>query len=267
MKLFERDYNSLTPEENSAWETLKEQEKIPFGSSCIIHNRFREYPKAVRHFESLFPNNYLDVVELKEEGRLSKELVDFVNLINTERVSERDILNFINGHRTYFIVASLLKVYYNFGHHDAYLFPEFPLGTSYKIDYLLVGRNSGGFHFVFVELESPQGGATLMNGELGAKFRKGMSQITDWEAWVEGNFSTLTEVFKTYRRDGALLPDEFFTFDKTRIHFIVIAGRRKDFNEKTYRIRRKRHRENAELILHYDNLIDAVEQIIGKDTY
>ncbi len=160
-----------------------------------------------------------------------------------------------------------MKPYYHFGHHDTYLFPEFPFGTSYKIDYLLVGRSSGGFQFVFVELESPQDGATLMNGELGAKFRKGLSQITDWEEWVEGNFSTLTEVFRSCRRVGALLPDEFCKFDKTRFHFIVVAGRRNDWKDKTYRTRRKRLQEDAVLILHYDNLVDAASQIIGNETY
>ena len=41
----------------------------------------------------------------------------------------------------------------NIGNHGAYLFPEFQLGSSYKADYLLLGKSSGGFEFIFVELE------------------------------------------------------------------------------------------------------------------
>jgi len=41
------------------------------GTIAITESRFHEYPKAARHFTSLFPNNYLDIVELKDEVRLS----------------------------------------------------------------------------------------------------------------------------------------------------------------------------------------------------
>ena len=63
------------------------------------------------------------------------------------------------------------------GHHGAYLFPEFPLGTSYKADYLLIGNGSGGHEFIFIELENPKGNITLQNGELGNTFRKGILQV------------------------------------------------------------------------------------------
>lgn len=49
----------------------------------------------------------------------------------------------------------MLKGNYNFGHHDAYIIPEFMLGNSYKVDYLLIGKSSRGYEFVFIELEKP----------------------------------------------------------------------------------------------------------------
>jgi len=182
-------------------------------------------------------------------------------------VNERKILDFINNDRAYFIIASLLKNYYSFGHHNAYLFPEFALGNSHKVDYLLVGKSSGGWSFVFVEMESPNKSITLANGDLGSSFRKGLSQIADWDKWLDGHFSSLTETFGKCKRSNEPLPDEFVALDKSRIHFLVVAGRRSDFHDSTYRTRRRKFRDNAELILHYDNVVDAAKEIIGRETY
>ena len=87
---------------------------------------FRQYPKAIRHYNSLFPNNYMDVVELEDFESLKNKLDDFKTLLDSKDVKERDILNFIRNHKAYFIIASLLKRYFDFGHHEAYLFRRVP---------------------------------------------------------------------------------------------------------------------------------------------
>jgi Domain of unknown function (DUF4263) len=268
MKLYDRDYTQLTPEESQQWAALRESEVVGrFGKFVVAKSRFRDYPRAARHILSLFPNNYLDTLELQEESRLRSTLQSFRQLIDAADVTERQVLNFIREHRAYFIVASLLKAHFTFGHHEAHLFPEFQIGNSYKADYLLVGRSSSGWHLVFVEFEAPRGDITLESGDLGAAFRKGLAQVTDWNTWLEARYGALSETFDRHRRADAPLPGEFTQLDKTRIHYIVVAGRRSDFNEKTYRTRRKKQKESSELILHYDNLLDAAEYIIGKTTY
>ncbi|MEL6441206.1 MAG: Shedu anti-phage system protein SduA domain-containing protein [Cyanobacteria bacterium J06621_8] len=161
----------------------------------------------------------------------------------------------------------MLKEYFNFGHHGAYLFREFQLGNSYKVDYLLIGKNSGGWHFVFVELEAVQGRITKEDGSLGEVFRMGLEQVSDWNRWLEAKYSALRETFDKYKKLDSSLPDEFTQLDTTRIHYVVVAGRRKDFKERTYRIRRENQKRSSGLLLHYDNLIDTAENIIGKSTY
>ena len=266
MNLYDRDFSTLTKEEETEWRSLQQQETVgTIGRFKIVQSRFRQYPKAVRHYLSLFPNNYLDIVELEDERTLREILDSFRRLLDSSDVGERAILNFINQNCAYFVVGSLLKSYFHFGHHDAYLFPEFPLGTSYKVDYLLAGRSSDGWHLVFVELEAPLGAITLASGELGLAFRKGLAQIADWDAWIEAHYGALSEVFDKHRSTRELLPDEFRLFDKSRLHYVVIAGRRTHFNERTYRTRRKS--QPRELILHYDNLADAADNIIGSNTY
>lgn len=268
MNLYDRDYTILTPDEEAEFRLLKEQEVVnQNGNLNITKSLFRKYPKAARHYISLFPNNYLDIVDLEARERLNDEVARFRQLLDSKDVNESSILRFIREHRTYFIVASLLKKYFHFGHHETYLFPEFQLGNSYKADYLIIGKSSGGWEFVFVELEAPKGKITLSKGDLGEAFRKGEIQSDDWQTWLEARYSSLKETFDKSRRTDAALPDEFSTLDKSRLHFVVIAGRRTDFKDKTYQIQRKTRKEKKLLLLHYDNLIDAATDVIGKPTY
>lgn len=267
MQLYERDYATLSVEEETQWRSLQQQEIVSkIGTLTVRKSLFRDYPKAVRHFINLFPNNYLDIVELKDETRLNGQLDQFRHLFNSKDVTERSILRFIHQHRAYFIVGSILR-HFQFGHHEAHLFREFQLGNSFQVDFLLVGKGSGGWRFVFVELESPAGNITLKDGDLGSAFRKGISQVEDWGTWIESQYGSLRETFDKYRHRDLDLPREFVTLDKSRINYVVLAGRRTDFNDKTYRQCRKKQKENSVLILHYDNLIDAAQDVIGKRTY
>jgi hypothetical protein len=267
VKLYKRDYTRLTAAELAKWKAMREEEIVgKIGDSVIRQRKFHDYPKAARHFDSLFPNNYLDPVELYDQERLLRQIDQFQDILNLEKVNERAILNFINSQEAYFIIASVLKEYFHFGHHDAFLFPKFQLGISYKVDYLLVGRSSGGWNFVFVELEAPLGQITMKEGELGSVFRKGIEQVKCWDVWLQAHYSSLKESFDKYRRSSKSLPNEFLALDKSRMNFIIVAGRRSDFREKTYR--EQRNIKNSSLfILHYDNLIDASKNIIGQITY
>ena len=177
------------------------------------------------------------------------------------------ILNNNRDKKAYFLLGGILKKYYHFGHHAMYIFPEFQMPPNYRTDYLLVGKNSDGYHFIFVELEAPHSNITLKDGTIGETIRKGTNQIDFWEVWLEGNFSHLTLLFEQYKNPTMPLPKEFTSFDKSRIHFVVVAGRRKDFSEMTYRLRRAKLEQQKLNILHYDNLIDGAKEAIGTDTY
>lgn len=268
MKLYSRDYCELTSDEVSMLEEVKEREVVhEFGENLAVRkNLFLEYPKAARHYISLFPNNYLDIVELNDEDRLNDINNEFIELLNRESTNERKILNFIRDNSAYHIVGSILKSNFNFGHHDAFVIPEFMLGTSYKVDYLLFGRRSGGYEFAYIEFESPTGKITLQNGKSGEVIRKGLSQVGDWNSWLEANYQSLLETFNKYKKPALALPEEFYRLDKTRIHYVVVAGRRDDFNEKTYRLKREL-KDNRITLLHYDNLYDSARNVVGKSTY
>lgn len=266
MNLYKVDFRKISKEDKEAWELILQKEKCgkgKFGRKSLYH----QYPKAARHYMSLFPNNLLDIVELKDEKSLRSKLIGFQELLDSEDTSEMDILKYIRDYQAHFIVGSILKSNYNFGHHDAFVFPEFMLGTSFKADYLIVGRNSGGYEFVLVEFENSTKNITISDGELGCTFRKGLKQVHDWESWLQSNYINLREVFNKYKNPNEVLPECFLTYDRTRIHYVVVAGRREDFTENTYRIKR-RYRDNEKITLfHYDNLCDSADAVIGKDTY
>ena len=53
----------------------------------------------------------------------------------------------------------------------------------------------------------------------------------------------------------------------SRFHYVVVAGRWTDFRDKTYIIKRERKKADDIDIIHYDNLFDFSNNLIGKQTY
>lgn len=133
------------------------------------------------------------------------------------------------------------------------------------MDYLLVGDASDGHQFLLIELENPYGRVTLGDGSFGEVIRKGISQINDWKEWIEANYSSFIEAFQ--KETNRELPREFYKLDTSRIHYSVVAGRRNDYAEKTYNLRRRLNKDQNINLLHFDNLYDFAERIIGQPTY
>lgn len=212
----------------------------------------------------LFPRNHFDMVNLQNKDKQYENLREFKELIDNINCLERDVLNFINN-ESYHLIGSLVKHYYYFGHHSAYLFPEFKLGTQYIADYLVVGKNSDGYHFLLIELEGVYNQITIGSGDAGKAMRSGLSQIDDWSRWIEGNYSAFTQELKKYKKEGRHLPDEFYTYDSTRFNYLLIVGRRVDYKNDKIRRKQRQLLENRLRVLHYDNVLDRVDDWITGD--
>lgn len=268
--LYSRDYTILTAEEQKKLQKAKDYKARGESPRIFTTKQFFKYhemmPKAGYHYESLFPNNYLCLTELDDHDRLDKIAEDFGKLLDSG-VGEREVLNFINQNEYYCLIGGILKSSYFFGHHGAYAFKEFPLPPNFIADYLLIGDSSGGHQFVFVELENPTGSITNKDGTFGTTIRKGIKQVEDWEEWIESNFPILELLFEKAVGSTEPLPKEFRKLDKTRIHFAIVAGRRKDFSEKTYRLRRQLKQQRNITLLHYDNLIDTLQVFKTSGNY
>lgn len=266
MKLYQRDYFKKPNElEIKEYEQIIEKEKD--GKRMGRVNKSFLYPEAIRHYNSLFPNNHICLIDWKRTGRMNELTERFSGIVHHSDSTERDILNYINHTPAYFIIASLL-LYTRFGHHEAYLFPEFSIGNGkYYADYLIVGKNSGGYEFLFVELESPNQRITIKNGHDGQAIRSGLNQIVDWKYKIEADFKSLTNEFEKLCIDKEKLPSEFREYDSTRMHFAVIAGMREDYEPSTYHNRRARDKEQGIDLYHYDNLIDLSRELEERNSF
>ncbi len=268
--LYERDFNILTAEER---ERIKKAESFKAntaingeGWSTEDFYKYHELLPQVAHFHnSLFPNNLLHPDSLKDKEVNERIKNDFKKLLDSE-ITERAILNFINENKFYNIVGSIFQGYL-FGHHQAFMFKEFELTSTYMADYVLIGKSSGGYSFIFIELENPYGQITTKSGEFGNTFRKGIKQVEDWDSWLEANYSSLRLIFDKYKNPRIDLPKEFFSLDKSRLNYVVIAGRRTDFLEKTYEQKRKYLKRNNINIMHYDNLFDSFVNLLKERNY
>ena len=77
-----------------------------------------------------------------------QEADQLLNILNNAK-KENDIQRYIKDNKKWFIPASLFEDY-DFGHHEAFIAPEQALGSDYRVDYMLLGRNSIGHHLVFI---------------------------------------------------------------------------------------------------------------------
>ena len=103
--LYDRDYSVLTEEEIQEKKRLDQESIIPgtvFSTSC-----YYDYPKAVRHNLSFFPNHLMDVVDLSNTKKLHEQCNEFEKLLNTQ-ITELNIKRFIQDNKYYHIPASIL---------------------------------------------------------------------------------------------------------------------------------------------------------------
>ena len=264
MNLYDNDYLNCTEELLKKSEQIEKRNTDMFG--FINSNYYFELPKEVRHYKSMFPNNFLDIADFTIEENRKKMMEQNEQariLINNQKSNELELKKFIKDNRAYHIIGSILKKNFNFGHHGAYIFPEFQLGSDYKCDYLIIGDSSDGFKFVFVEMESINDKPQINKGYFSEALRKGINQINDWQMWLEKNFGSLN--FKKYKSKIKELPEEFFKYSSTRMNYVIVCGRRKDYDGEIRDNCRKLKADSNILVINHDNLIDASDEMLNSE--
>jgi len=215
--------------------------------------------------DSLFPDNFLCDIELQNKDECLYFINELYLLIDNKKTTEREILNFISNNKL-FIAAAILKNFTIFGHHDRYIFKEFELPPHFKCDYLVIGKNSDGYHFLLIEFENIYKNITIADGDLGTTIRKGLNQIDDWKIWIDKNFHSFSSNLKRFKNRSKVLPEEFSDYDSTRFTYCVVAGRRQDFKEKTYRKVRELSKQNV-ILTHYDRLLEEATFLVKSGSF
>ena len=163
---------------------------------------------------------------------------------------ENDIQNYIKENKKWFIPASIFEDY-DFGHHEAYISVEQPLGAEYKADYMLLGRNSIGHHIVLVKFENVNVDFRLQNSNMETEaVRKGMTQINDWKRWMDNN--------RPYFLQSCGLSDIGRNIPTWGITYCLVVGRRKRMDDTSNQMRGQIQYERGVHIITYDRLVDNI---------
>lgn len=89
VSLYERDYFKLTEEEIIKKAEIIERNTTKHGNLEIYNcNMHFELPKAVRHNDSLFPNNYMDYVDLYNYKKMKALNELYLNEIENDDATE-----------------------------------------------------------------------------------------------------------------------------------------------------------------------------------
>ena len=126
---------------------------------------------------------------------------------------------------------------------DFWCFDRPSLGGELLPDFLLCYRNSRGFNWAYVELESPPQTPLLKSGRPSAKLHEAIAQITDWRDWLRDNIS--------YAREHLRLRQ----IDAEALGFVVI-GRRECFDPR-YALKYRSLSSNSLNVMSYDRLMEA----------
>lgn len=167
---------------------------------------------------------------------------------------ENDIQRYIKENKKWFIPASLFEEY-DFGHHEAYIAPEQMLGSEYRVDYMLLGRNSIGHQIILIEFEDVNVDYKIKTSNTESEsVRKGLTQIRDWRRWMDDN--------RPYFMRSCGLVDISRNIPSWGINYCLVVGRRNRMDDVANQMRgQSQHDVPGLRIVSYDRLVDNVKRL------
>lgn len=167
---------------------------------------------------------------------------------------ENDIQRYIKENKKWFIPASIFESY-DFGHHEAFIVPEQALGAEYRVDYMLLGRNSIGHQIVLIEFEDVNVDYKIKSANIESdSVRKGIAQIKDWKRWIDSN--------REYFMNSCGLSNISRNIPTWGINYCLVVGRRSRMDAISNQMRGQSQYEMPALkIMTYDRLVDNVRML------
>jgi hypothetical protein len=136
------------------------------------------------------------------------------------------------------------------GGHGRWIIPKKRLGGEHVTDFMIGERDSMGFHWTAVELESPLGKMFVKSGDPSAALNHAIRQIRDWRIWLSHNQNYAARLRS---EDGLGLTDIH-----AEVPGLILMGRRATETDDTRRMRRQVGRESKIEIHTFDFLLDAL---------
>lgn len=169
-------------------------------------------------------------------------VADLVNAIdNAER--EEDIQQFLSER------PELLIQHLGGGGHGRWTIAKKRLGCEHVTDFMICARDSLGFHWTAVELESPHRKLFTIAGNPAEFLTHAIRQILDWRIWLTKNIDYATRL----REESGL----GLTDITGNVPGLILIGRRAGLDGSTRQLRERLSLEHNISIHTYDYLVDA----------
>lgn len=151
---------------------------------------------------------------------------------------------------------------------------EFPLGTEFRADFVILAPFSGGWEIHFVELEPPKERLFNQDGTMAKRLNKANSQIDSWRTFFEKNRPTVLRDLARFAKDRDLIsgPREneptchvgwplYHPKSWLHLHFDIIIGRRSELTDAELEAKAAFRDHHKIDVMTYDRLIDAARRI------
>lgn len=178
---------------------------------------------------------------------LKKRFIELMNESHPEQVYQE----FIEQH-TQLVPREFVQ---NHGVHFDLVFRKLHLASDYAPDFFYMSKSSADWNLVLIEIEKPQSRYFKKNSnDIHPNFLAALEQINRWKAWFEtgGNFEGFI--------NGTL--GEIRTpmgYNKCHIKYVLVHGRREEFEGSNLRRSLIRARESADFkILSFDSLLESL---------
>lgn len=197
-------------------------------------------------------------------------LIDDLNSALKALDGERDVAAFLRKNPEVVLWAFCKR-----GGHSMFVLHEFPIGITYKADFVVPFSYSGTWEVFFIELESVLDRVITKAGRPTQRLSSAVSQIGDWRDYVERNRPAIQRDLSDWcvRKDllgflnsrrppsnntGDFLkdPDSFIRF-----HYQVVIGRRSEITKEARRKLNQHRHWGAVEIRSYDLFLDIAENL------
>ena len=157
------------------------------------------------------------------------------------------------------------------GGHDRYVFREFPLGSRYKVDFVVLNSYSGSWQVNFIELEPVDCRPLTKSGIPSARLAGALKQVEDWADYFSNNKEQVRADLVRWAKEKDILgysnrsepcnfSGQFLAHPSTYIsdHYTIFVGRREMLEAQQQKQKaRYTQRYNVE-VASYDRLLDLV---------
>ena len=117
-----------------------------------------------------------------------------------------------------------------------------------------------------MECESINGSIIIKDDVFGESIRKGKTQVENWSFYLEQQWNNVYYKLLEKANDDTSLPKEFTYYDSSRIHFLVVAGRRSEYTDVAQRRIREEEKHRVK-ITNYDRWYETACRKSNTITY